>query len=306
MNLRSIDLNLLVVFEALIEERSVSNAAARIGMTQSAVSHALKRLRITFNDDLLVRTAGGMEPTPHAIKLAHSFRGALSQIEGTIKVRTKFDPATASETFYLSMSDYVRTFLLPRLCKYLQESAPGISLVVEAPHAQQISSTVAFDGLQVRLASERSSGPVTTLRLMDDTFSVLMRTDHPLAAMPLTLARYLQLGHVKVTGVGSSAIDEALTLQGLARNVVFKLPSWLETVAVVETTDLVVAMPSHWRRNSIFMSNCVAKPLPLKLAMPIEAAWHPRNDYDPAHQWLRATVQRLFTIGECGPEGDRT
>src|SRR5438309_1782130 len=106
INLNAIDHNLLVVFEALDEDGSVSNAAARIGVTQSAVSHALKRLRLTFDDELLVRGKTGMEPTPHAVKLALAFKGALSQIEAAIDTKKQFDPATISATFHLSVSDY--------------------------------------------------------------------------------------------------------------------------------------------------------------------------------------------------------
>jgi DNA-binding transcriptional LysR family regulator len=294
MNLRALDLNLLVVFEALVEERSVSKAAERIGSTQSAVSHALKRLRATFDDELLVRSARGMEPTPHAVRLAVAFRGALAQIEQAVDVPRGFDPAAAHATFHLSMSDYMRTFLLPRLCTHLRAAAPGVTLVVEAPYTAQASGAVAYDGLQVRLVSERTLGPMSTQRLIDDTFAVLMRRDHPQAGRPLTLDAYLALGHLKVTGVGSSAIDEALAQRGLARNVVFRLPSWLETISVVESTDLVVAMPAHWRGEPRFMDSCVALPLPLELSLPIEMAWHPRNDADPAHRWLRETVHALF------------
>src|ERR1700755_1121121 len=128
MRLRTVDLNLLVTLEALVAERSVSKAALRMGLTQSAVSHALRRLRATFDDELFVRSPDGMEPTLRAIEISDATRTALEQIERTVDKSATFDPATAERSFTGRTSEYVASSLLQRLCPKLREQAPGIRI----------------------------------------------------------------------------------------------------------------------------------------------------------------------------------
>lgn len=130
MNLRSVDLNLLVVFEAVVDERSVSKAAARLGLTQSAVSHALARLRKVFADELVVRGPGGMEPTPRALHIAEAVTAALCEVQQVIDEQQQFDPGTSKRDFTLRVSEYVAPFLLPPLCVALRSEAPGATLRV--------------------------------------------------------------------------------------------------------------------------------------------------------------------------------
>ncbi|MCW5284548.1 LysR family transcriptional regulator [Verminephrobacter eiseniae] len=294
MGLRQIDLNLLVTFQALVEERNVSRAAERLALSQSAVSHALKRLRNTFQDELLVRGPRGMEPTPRAVTLAIAVKSGLATIETAVDEKRSFDPATCHSTYYLSVTEYVRPFIMAHMCAYVREAAPHVRLVFESPDEHQVGSAVAYEGLQIRLADLPVNGPMESMRLFDDTFAVAMRREHPFAEQELTLEKYLQLAHIKVTGVGSSAIDRALTARSLVRDVVVKMPNWLEALEVVECTDLVVAMPNHWTRLGRLPRCCITRPLPLALQMPIDAAWHPRNSSDPAHVWLRETVRQAF------------
>ena len=296
VNLRSIDLNLLVVFEALIEERGVTRAAARLGITQSAVSHALKRLRIALNDDLLVRVAGAMEPTPQAIKLAAAFKGALTQIEDVLTVQRDFNPATARRTFHLSVSDYVGGQLLPRLCTHLRHHAPDIGLAVEPLDGVRTSDLVAYEGLEVRLSVGKGSPiPSASLRLLDDRFVVLMRRDHPAASRPFTLDAYLAQPQVKVTGVGSNIVDDTLATDGRMRRVMVRVPSWQGMVEVIEQTDLVGAIPAHWMPAVLASGKCVTRPMPLgDMTLAIDAVWHPRNNDDAGHQWFRKTVHQMF------------
>jgi DNA-binding transcriptional LysR family regulator len=131
MNLRSIDLNLLVILEALVEERSVTKAAQRVGISQSAASHALRRLRVTFKDELLVRTADGMIPTGQALLLASMVSGSLQQIEQAVIQGSKFDPTTSTQVFKMRVSDYAGMYLLPRLCQRLRDQAPSTRLEVQ-------------------------------------------------------------------------------------------------------------------------------------------------------------------------------
>nr|WP_315236404.1 LysR family transcriptional regulator [uncultured Albidiferax sp.] len=296
VDLRNIDLNLLVIFEALVEERSVTKAAARLNLTPSAVSHALRRLREQFKDPLLLRTADGMLPTPEAVRLATRFRKAFSEIESAIEVAGAFDPATARRSFLLRVSDYVGVLLLPRLCTQLRSVAPGISLVVQSFDMRQPSDRVEYEGVEIRLSVSRGNSVLSaSRRILEDRWMVLMRSDHPAAAAPLTLEKYLEWGHLKVSGVGSSIIDELLAEKGLARRVMVQVPTWQGMVPVIESTDLIAAMPAHWMDSVLSGSNCVAFPLPLpELALSIDAVWHPRNDHDPGHRWFRDLIHEIF------------
>lgn len=296
VNLRKIDLNLLVMFEALVEERSVAKAAARLNLTSSAVSHALRRLREQFNDPLMLRTAEGMVPTPEAVRLATRFRKAFSEIENAIGVAGAFDPATARRTFLLRVSDYVGVLLLPRLCTELCSVAPGISLSVQSFEMRQPSDRVEYEGVEIRLSVSRGHSVLSaSRRILDDRWMVLMRKAHPAASTPLTLEKYLELGHLKVSGVGSNILDELLAERGLARRVMVQVPTWQGMVPVIESTDLIAAMPAHWMDSVLSGSNCVAFPMPLpELALSIDAVWHPRNDHDPGHKWFRELIHRIF------------
>lgn len=295
-NLRSIDLNLLVIFEALFEERSVAKAAARLGLTSSAVSHALRRLRTQFKDPLLLRTAQGMAPTPEAARLAMSFRKAFSEIEKAIEVSGSFDPGKARRTFLLRLSDYVGVLLLPQLCIHLRSVAPGVSLSVQSFDMRQPLDRVEYEGVEIRLSVSRGRSVLSaSRRILDDQWMVLMRKGHPAASAPLTLEKYLELGHLKVSGVGSSILDEILAERGLARRVMIQVPTWLGMIPVIESTDLIAAMPAHWMHSVLSGSDCVAFPLPLpELGLSIDAVWHPRNDHDPGHRWFRELIHQIF------------
>lgn len=296
VDLRNIDLNLLVIFEALVEERSVTKAAARLNLTSSAVSHALRRLRTQFGDPLLLRTADAMVPTPEAVRLATRFRRALSEIESAIGVSGAFNPATARRSFLLRVSDYVGVLLLPRLCIRLSSVAPGVSLVVQSFDTRQPSDRVEYEGVEVRLSVSRGNSVLAaSRRMIEDRWMVLMRADHPAAKAPLTLETYLALGHLKVAGVGSNILDEILAERGLARRVMVQVPTWQGMVPVIESTDLIAAMPAHWIDSVLSNSNCATFALPIpELALSIDAVWHPRNDNDPGHRWFRELIHEIF------------
>lgn len=297
INLRSVDLNLIVVLEALVEERSVARAAARIGLTPSAVSHALKRLRATVGDELLVRRGTTFEPTPHAAKLLATLGPALEQIAYALELPRDFDPVTAHRNFYLGVPDYAGEFLLPRLCSHLGKVAPDVSLSILPLDDRKAADVVAYEGLELYLSiyGEASMArPVRTMRLLEDTFMVLMRHDHPFACKRLTLDEYLSLRHIKVTGLGS-AIDNKLAEMGLVRRVMVKIPNWQGVLSIVESTDLVVLIPRHWARRPQFQVRFVSTPLPLEnFVLSIDAIWHPRNEHDSGHRWFRGVIRGLF------------
>lgn len=297
INLRGVDLNLLVIFEALIEERSVARAASRIGLTPSAVSHALRRLRERFGDELLVRRSGDFEPTPHAAKLLADLGPALAQIASALDLPRNFDPATARRDFQIAVPDYTGDFLLPRLCQYLGRHAPNVSLSVLPLDDRKSADVVAYEGVEIHLSLHGESGlirPVQTQRLIEDTFMILMRREHPAAGHPLTLDRYLALRHIKITGLGS-ALDDRLAQLGLTRRIMVKIPTWQTVLSIVESSDLVVLIPRHWTSWPNIRNRFWFTPLPLEnFFLSVDALWHPRNDHDSGHRWFRGLIKDLF------------
>jgi DNA-binding transcriptional LysR family regulator len=297
MRLRTVDLNLLVMLEALVAERSVSNAARRLGLTQSAVSHALRRLRSTFNDELFVRSPNGMEPTLRAIEIADVTRAALEQIELTIDKSATFDAATAVRSFNLRISEYVSSYLLQRLCPKLREQAPGIR--VNAAHftGDPREDEIVGDELHIRLGTPAGrAGQENRLRVLEERFVVLMNKNNPARRKRMTLPLYAALSHVKVAAtIGTNVIDDALKIRGLQRNIVFNVPSWRDARHIVGSTDLVAAIPARWAIDNESSHHCVRFPFPLDdVTFAIDLKWHPRFDRDPGQQWLRSLVAEQF------------
>lgn len=297
INLRSVDLNLLVVLEALVEERSVARAAARIGLTPSAVSHALRRLRVTVGDELLVRRGPVFEPTPHAARLLATMGPALEQIAQALELPRDFDASTARRNFALGVSDYVGGFLLPRLCSHISRVAPEVSLSILPLDDRKAADVVAYEGVELHLSIHGEAGvvrPVQTQQLFEDTFMVLMRKSHPMAGKPLKMQDYLKLRHLKVTGLGS-AVDNRLAQMGLVRRVMVKVPTWQSVLSIVESTDLVALIPRHWTRRPQFGKRFASAPLPLDdFYLSVDALWHPRNEHDSGHRWFRNVIMELF------------
>jgi DNA-binding transcriptional LysR family regulator len=294
MNLRSVDLNLLVTLEAVVAERSVSRAANRLGLTQSAVSHALRRLRKVFGDPLLVRGRDGMEPTQRGLEITREVTQALARIEQVINEHQHFDPRTSVRAFTLRISDYVAPFLLPSLCSALRSQAPRLTLRVAHFDPDDEDGRIGPNEFHVRLHRDRLPG-ATGLRLLDDEFVVLCSGDRDDAEQPMTLERYLTLPHVKVAqpALGTNMIDDALARRGLQRNIALTVPSWFEMRGVIANTDLVVAMPRRWASDPAFSTGCVWHPLPLEeVTFAMDLLWRSRDARDPGHRWLCDLIVR--------------
>jgi DNA-binding transcriptional LysR family regulator len=300
MNLRSVDLNLLVTFEAVLTERSVSAAAERLGVTQSAVSHALRRLRAVFHDQLLVRGPAGMEPTPRALQIADVVGEALGQIEQVISQQRGFDPSSSARSFTVRVSEYVAPFLLPTLCSWLRQQAPQVTLSVALFTEHDADGRIQPNEVHVRTASpDPLPAGSTGVRLLEEEFVVLMSRKHPEAGQRMTLAHYLGLPHVKVaaTALGTNMIDDALARRGLRRNVVLTVPSWFEMRGVIANTDLVAAMPARWVDNPTFSEGCQWQKLPLdEVTFAVDMRWRTRDSRDPGRLWLCELITRAITV----------
>lgn len=297
VNLRTIDLNLLVIFDALIKENSVSAAAERVGLSPSAVSHALRRLRVTMNDELFMRTNRGIQPTERAIQLSGEVGQALQQIEDALEKQQVFDPTRSTRTFRIQVSDYVTGFLLPRLTEHLRSEAPSVRIIAEQFPLHTDPAKEPAD-LQVRLTyGKEQPNTLRTEHLISDHFIVAMRKGHPAHAQEMTAEHYAALNHLKVSlgAIGSSPIDDALAKRGLKRNIVVTVPSWSDISAIIERSDLVCVVPNGWQEPFNRHARYDFAPLPLKeVLFSIDQCWDAKRSRDAGQKWLRSQVSRIF------------
>jgi len=290
--LAGVDLNLLLVLRALLSERHVTRAASRIGLSQSATSHALSRLRELYGDALLVRSGRGLVLTPRAERLLPSLERGLSDLRSALDDEPAFEPSTARRRFSLGMADYGQAFLLGSLLGTLGEQAPGIDLsVLNFPNLEEL---VVSGALDLALHVWGSAPPLlSSQQLFSDDFVCVVRQKHPRVAKRLSLSRYVELQHVLVapSGAPGSIVDTELEKRGLSRRIALRVSSFLVVPIVVSETDFVSTMPRRLARQLVTRYPLRILPPPLRLpAFRFAMLWHSRFDQDPAHAWLRGVV----------------
>lgn len=297
MNIKTFDLNLLRVLDALLSEQSVTRAAERLHLSQPAVSNALSRLRAQTGDALLVRGAGGLLPTPRAAAMAEAIREILEQIENTL-TPAAFDPRTHVQTFKLMMTDYIELLLLPDLIAALSQQAPLIKLSV-----QSLSPSLAGQGLLDgsldiafgylgNLAEHLYRQPLVT-----EHFVCVARKDHPRIQGALDMAQFLSESHVLVSPQGggfSGLVDDLLVEQGLERKVVLSIPHFTIAPSIVMNTDYLITLPNRTAQHfaQLYPIQIIEPPLEIPVYS-INQAWHARTQNAPANQWLRALLHTL-------------
>jgi DNA-binding transcriptional LysR family regulator len=270
MDIRNVDLNLLVALDALLAERSVSRAAVRLHLSQPAASALLARLRELFGDPLLLRSARGMLPTPRALELLGPVRQVLDEIEAIVQPRAPFDPASASPTFTLSASDYVEYALLPKLVDYLERKAPGVRLEVRSLDLQLVAMQMESGEVDLCITGLQNAAPGLHLRpLYTERLVSVVRRDHPGVGARLTLDKFCSLEHIQVSLRGSgfsTRIDEAL--------------------------DRISSLPERLARGYARQLRILEPPVELQ-RFTVGEMWHERNERDPAQQWLRDVLVEL-------------
>lgn len=295
MNLANIDLNLLVVFEALLLERGAARAARRLGLSQPAVSHALARLRALFADPLFVREARGLAPTPRALELAPALAESLAGARRMLAPRG-FRPSESGRTFTIGMPDYAAFVLLPGLLARMRREAPNVRLLVR--HASRAN---AFDQLeQGRIdmavgSLPNARPPLAGRELFTDDLVCVMRRDHPALEAAWSLDRWLSLDHLHVSLAGEphGHVDEILAQQGLRRRIVATIGHFLLTPHVLAQTDLVAAEPRRLLAPMATSMGLTLLPLPLPLeaaSFPVSVVWHARVRNDDGYNWLHAML----------------
>ncbi|HET6969905.1 MAG TPA: LysR family transcriptional regulator [Phenylobacterium sp.] len=294
-DIRSVDLNLLRTLDALLDERSVTRAAARLRLTQPAVSGALARLREAFGDGLFVRTQRGLLPTPRALALADPLKRVLFDAEALVRAPA-FEPGTATLRLSIVASDYAQRVIVTPFFASLQRSAPGLSVAIRPLEPSRVAAL--FEQGQADLAILPTTLAPPHLhgrRLLDDRYVLAMRGGHPAAAQrPTSIDTFLELQHALVSPDGGGfqgPVDEALAALGLTRRVVASAPSFLGLLDLLRATDLVAAAPERLVRDVPDLTACE-----LPVATPgftMIAAWHARTHLDPAHRWAREQLFRL-------------
>jgi DNA-binding transcriptional LysR family regulator len=288
--LASVDLNLLVVLRALLNERHVTRAASRLGLSQSATSHALSRLRELYEDPLLVRSGRTLQLTPRAVRLLPMLERGLSDLQSALDAEPQFDPRSARRTFNVGMADYTQAVMMGPLLRRLAAEAPDIDLsVVTFPNLRELVESGELD-LALDVSGDKPPGTFSRHELFEDDFVCMVRRGHPLIKKKLSLTQYLGLRHIVVAPSGStgSLVDSELEQRGHTRRIALRVSNFLIAPVVVCQTDFINTMPTRLARQ-------VAKDYPLRLLpapFPLPKfglwlVWHPRLDNDPAQRWLR-------------------
>lgn len=313
MNIESIDLNLLVAFDAMMQERNVTRAGQRVGLSQPSMSHALTRLRHLCGDPLFVRVKTGMEPTPFAQRIAPSVRAGLAIMRAGLEEAVAFDPARSERIFQILLSDIGEVVYLPRLMQHLKKVAPGVGLrILQLPRESYREALESGDAdLAVGFLPGLSAG-FYQQRLFSDRHVCLLRSDHPRIGASLSLQSFSDESHIMIEPAGTrysraslhssttTLIEQFLEKNGLRRHIALRVPHFTIVPEILAATELLVVIPGTVAR--LMMPWRHVKMLPLPFEVPefeVKQFWHERSHQDAGTRWLRGVFADLFL--EKGP-----
>ncbi|MFS2154152.1 LysR substrate-binding domain-containing protein [Rhizobium sp. Rhizsp42] len=288
------DLNLLPVFVTLMEERNVTRAADRLGITQPALSNALSRLRVVMRDPLFVRERYGMQPTQMALELAPVIATALAAIDGAVLGQQEFDPAEADLSFTIAPNSYVEYVLMPAIVARLRETAPGIRLRL-TPYGNDLIETGVMSGTTAMVLGRIVEPPdnLVVQHLMDEGLACVIRADHPEISDSLSKEQYERMRHVNVVPHGRLRVGlfQALEQRGLRREVAVSVTHFLAVPEMIAVTDYCATLPRLICQHLAADPRLKIVPAPVDLgSFPVDLAWHVRHRNDPAHRWLRSLI----------------
>lgn len=298
-DLRRIDLNLLVILDALLGEQHVTRAAERLHLSQPAVSHALARLRDLLGDPLLVRAGSGLVPTARALELAAPLAETLAQVQSLLAPNT-FDPASARRTFRLAMSDYGAAIILPGLIRTLRTEAPGIDLQIS--HASREGMVEGLLNGDIDLAAgvlPELPGELRSTPLFEERYVCLLDRQSLPAGGVLDLPTYLSRPHVllEMRGSGTPEIERTLTALRERRRVAISLPHWSVAPQFISGTDLILTVASR-ALNEVADESLIVVPPPFEIApFTFVSAWHKRRGGDQALNWLNRRIEQGIVRG---------
>ncbi len=300
MNIKTKDLNLLLLFKVLYEELNVSSAAVRMDLSQPALSHKLNKLRHEFADPLFVRAARGLTATPKAIALAPSILQLVSELESFYQHQSPTDFLAQTDRLVIYSTDYIESLLLPDLLAQLSELAPQVQLVFRHTQGTLPKQQLERGECDLAIAGFYRDLPESFYqqKLQAEQFVVMLRQQHPLAAQPLTLEQYCQARHIVTTLTGDlhGIVDKELAQAGLSRHVCAGLAGFLSPAYLLEKNDVLLtcltSLANIAKRNhpGLLVKQC---PVPLP-SVQISQIWHSRTQDDPLRRWLRQQIQQLL------------
>lgn len=297
MNNRRVDLNLLHIFRALMEERNVSRAAGRLSMTQPAVSNALNRLRDLLKDELFTRVVGGMKPTQRALNLWPSVKEALDVLNSSV-LQIEFDPATTTSTFRFAVTDSLTPSMVPRLSVMFAATAPNAQL--QFHHHSNLTSTNGLMAGELDCAVgmfPRLPSGLQAHALLTDDYVCVMRCGHPLANHPLSIDEFAHAVHVlmKPSGTGTGAVDNWLGFHQRARRIAVVVNHFHEALEIVSRTDLLSCMPRKYVEETLPDQAIAVRDIPFETEKILyKLAWHERTAHAPEQMWFRSLISNLL------------
>ena len=290
-NLRSFDLNLLLAFDAMMQERSVTRAAARLRIQQPAMSHALSTLRMLLQDEVFARSSRGLAPTRRAEQLAPVIRQILETAQSALLKAPAFDPAADIRTFRIGMSDQLEVALLPALISRCRAEAPGVRLLIRATDRQQVRRMLDEGTLDLAVGYfDEEAAWLHRATLYDKSHMCVFNPELLSLPDPVDLKSYLDSPHAAVSSREdlSGYMESAFARSGVSRNVVMATPHFLSLAFIARESPLITTLPTRIARHCADALGLAAHPLPFELELfPVAMLWHARTDADAAVDWLR-------------------
>lgn len=302
VHLEGLDLNLLVALRALLAEGHVTRAAARVGLSQPAMSHALARLRTLLGDPLLVRTPSGMRPTARAQAMTLPLERALEDLGRVLASPAPFEPRQSTRKFRIATTDYMELVLFPRLLARLWSEAPNVdirivNLVGDRSEELAEGRVDLAMGLVGQFGNPGPRAGLHSHRLVSDRFVCVVRAGHPVVKKRLSMNDFIALPHALVAPRGSDSggvVDTALALLGKKRRVAVEIPHFLVAPHIVRETDLVLTLAERIAKTLAPLLGLRQLAPPLELSgFSMSMVWHERQHADPAHEWLRGVIAKV-------------
>ncbi len=303
MNLRDDDLNLLFVFEAVLDTGSVSRASERLGLSQPSLSHALAKLRRTFDDSMFIRIKNEMVPTARALAIAPAVQEVLALARGEIFQHRAFSPERSSRTFTICMTDVAQMAYLPALFNGLRALAPDVRLKTVSPISEQLEDGIESGRVDLAIGwfpDIRQAGVFQQQLLRTQGFACIACTDNAhigTGALDLKVFSRLQQVAVQTEGRSEELVQKAMTDLRVTRNVVLTVPHYLALVGLIPRTDLLCVVPVEFAHSIRSIAGIQVHPLPfVSPRVEVVQIWHERFHRDAANQWLRQTVRELLAV----------
>jgi DNA-binding transcriptional LysR family regulator len=301
MNLQNEDLNLLIVFEAMLETRSVSKASTKLGMSQPSMSHMLAKMRKSFDDPMFIRVKNEMQPTPRALVIAQPIKQVLELARSEIFQRQAFQPAISNLTFTLCMTDVAETSYLPQIIKEVRQQAPQTRLRTVSPIAEKLEEGLESGVVDLAIGyfpDLRNAGVFQQRLVRSSGFVCIAAEDNPYVGREsMTLDAFARAPHVAVRTEGRSqeVIEQAMKSLDLSRDVFLMVPHFLGLMSIIPQTDLIAIIPMDLAGAFERQEGIRIHPLPFPTPqVEVVQLWHKRYHKDSANQWLRGVVRQVL------------